>query len=68
MSRGRQRAIAVVASLPACCSVCRGAREVQLRAIPEGDWVKACCPHCQPRNGAPIFPLPWRHEQEGGAS
>jgi hypothetical protein len=64
----RPRAIAIVASVPSCCAVCRGSREVQLRAVPEGGWVKARCPHCYPSNGLPIFPLPWRHEEEGGAA
>jgi hypothetical protein len=68
MSRGRQRAIAIVASAQSCCGVCEGVGEVKVRAIPEGAWVTTPCPHCQPRNGAPIFPLPWRHEQEGGAA
>jgi len=62
--RPRHQSIAVVASAPSCCAPCGGAGEVQLRAVPEGGWVKARCPHCYPSNGLPIFPLPWHQDTE----
>jgi len=65
----RRRAIAVVASATASCTVCEGEGEVKVRAIPEGDWVTTPCPHCVPRLGAPYFPLPWHEDiPRGGAA
>lgn len=59
----RHRAIAVVASATASCSVCKGKGEVQLRGVPEGNWVRTRCPHCRP-SGVPYFPLPWHQDTE----
>ena len=41
----RHRAVAVVASARACCSVCEGEGEVRVRAVPVGAWVTTKCPH-----------------------
>lgn len=60
----RHRAIAVVASATASCTVCEGEGEVKVRAVPVGAWVNTPCPHCRPRNGAPYFPLPWHQDTE----
>lgn len=59
----RHRAIAVVASTQAACTICGGKGHVKVRAVPVGAWVPMRCPHCRV-NGVPYFPLPWHQDTE----